>query len=50
MGRRTLGTCHGRRAYHAIEWYFPRHDQHFSAGTYINACTGSYYDKGRKEA
>jgi hypothetical protein len=45
-----LGTCHGRRAYDAIEWYFPRHGQYFSAGTYINACTGSYYYKGRKEA
>jgi len=41
------GMCHGRSAYNAIEWYFPQHGQHFSAGTYINACTGTYYQGGK---
>jgi hypothetical protein len=41
-----LGRCHGREAYRAIEWYFPSHGQKFSAGTYINACTGTYYMNG----
>ncbi len=44
-----LGRCHGRSAYNAIEWYFPRHDQKFSAGNYINACTGTYYMDGHPE-
>lgn len=44
-----LGTCHGRAAYDAIEWYFPSHGQKFSAGTYINACTGTYYENGHAE-
>ncbi len=26
-----LGCCHGRRAYDAIEWYFPQHGEHFNA-------------------
>jgi hypothetical protein len=44
-----LGRCHGRSAYNAIEWYFPQHGQKFSAGTYINACTGTYYMNGHPE-
>jgi hypothetical protein len=44
-----LGTCHGRAAYNAIEWYFPQHKQKFSAGTYINACTGTYYMNGHPQ-
>lgn len=41
-----LGRCHGRPAYNAIEWYFPRHGQKFSPGTYVNACTGTYFFHG----
>ena len=41
-----LGRCQGRLAYNAIEWYFPEHAQKFSAGNYINACTGTYYMNG----
>lgn len=44
-----LGSCHGRPAYDAIEWYFPRHGQKFSQGTYINACTGTYYMNGHPQ-
>lgn len=44
-----LGRCHGRPAYDAIEWYFPEHGQKFSAGTYINACTGTYYTNGHAQ-
>ena len=35
-----LGSCHGRRAYDAIEWYFPEHGEHFSPHTYTDSCTG----------
>lgn len=38
----NLGTCHGRPAYNAVEWFFPQHGQHFSATTYIDPCTGAY--------
>jgi hypothetical protein len=41
-----LGSCRGRRAYDAIEWYFPQHGQHFDLHQYINACTGTYYPTG----
>ena len=41
-----LGSCRGRRAYDAIEWYFPQHGQHFDPHQYINACTGTYYPTG----
>ncbi len=41
-----LGSCRGRRAYDAIEWYFPQHGQHFNPHRYINACTGTYYPTG----
>ncbi|MBV8216956.1 MAG: hypothetical protein JO325_00715 [Solirubrobacterales bacterium] len=44
-----LGRCDGRLAYNAIEWYFPQHGQKFSPGTYINACTGTYYMDGHAE-
>jgi len=37
-----LGSCHGRRAYDAIEWYFPEHGEHFRPQTYMNSCTGQY--------
>ncbi len=40
-----LGSCHHRRAYNAIEWYFPQHGQHFNPHQYINACTGQYYPR-----
>jgi hypothetical protein len=41
-----LANCHGRRAYTAIEWYFPQHGQHFSPANYIDACTGTYSGSG----
>jgi hypothetical protein len=37
-----LGYCHSRRAYDAVEWYFPEHGGHFNLRQYINACTGNY--------
>ena len=40
-----LGSCDGRRAYDAIEWYFPQHGDHFNPRQYINACTGQYYPR-----
>lgn len=40
-----LGSCHGRSAYNAIEWYFPQHGDRFNAHQYINACTGQYYPR-----
>lgn len=42
-----LGYCHGRRAYDAVEWYFPEHGKRYNPGTYINACTGTYYQNGK---
>lgn len=39
-----LGTCHGRPAYNAIEWYFPQHGQHFNGSVYIDPCTGAYHE------
>jgi hypothetical protein len=44
-----LGSCHGRRAYDAIEWYFPQHGDRFNAGDYIDPCTGTYYEDGKPE-
>jgi hypothetical protein len=38
-----LGYCHGRRAYEAIEWYFPRHGGHFRPNQYIKACMAGYH-------
>jgi hypothetical protein len=37
-----LGTCHGHRAYLAVEWYYPQHGEKFNPNTYINDCTGKY--------
>lgn len=39
-----LGYCHGRRAYEAIEWYFPQHGGRFQPNSYIEACTGEYHE------
>ena len=36
------GTCHGRPAYRAVEWYFPSHGQRFNPHRYENICTGTY--------
>jgi hypothetical protein len=36
------GTCHGRQAYRAVEWYFPSHGQRFDPHRYENICTGTY--------
>jgi hypothetical protein len=41
-----LGRCRGRRAYDAIEWYYPQHGERFNPRQYINACTGAYYPMG----
>jgi len=53
-GRRFVlfqrGRCHGRPAYNAIEWYYPRHGERFSPGNYINACTGRYYTNGHPDS
>lgn len=38
----SLGTCHGKLMYRAVEWYFPQHGQAFSASHYQDICTGSY--------
>lgn len=38
----NLGTCHGKRMYRAVEWYFPQHGQTFNPGRYENICTGTY--------
>ncbi len=38
----NLGTCHGKRMYRAVEWYFPQHGQTFSPSRYENVCTGAY--------
>jgi hypothetical protein len=34
-----LGYCHGRRAYNAVEWYFPQHGERFSATRALPACS-----------
>jgi hypothetical protein len=36
------GTCHGRQAYRAVEWYFPAHGGRFSPHRYENICAGTY--------
>ncbi len=36
----NLGTCQGKAAYNAIEWYFPDHGQAFDPNNYRNICTG----------
>ncbi|WP_051942631.1 hypothetical protein [Streptacidiphilus rugosus] len=35
-----LGTCHGKPAYRALEWYFPAKGQHFDPTRYFDPCTG----------
>jgi hypothetical protein len=35
-----LGTCNGKKAYRAVEWYFPGRGQHFDPNRYFDACTG----------
>lgn len=37
-----LGYCRGRRAYDAVERYFPEHGQQFRPRAYIDSCTGQY--------
>lgn len=44
-----LGTCHGRRAYDAVEWYFPQHGNRLNTSTYIDPCTGTYFQGGKPE-
>jgi hypothetical protein len=44
-----LGSCHGRRAYDAVEWYFPQHGNRFNARTYIDPCTGTYFQGGKPQ-
>ena len=36
----NLGTCQGKAAYNALEWYFPDHGQAFDPNNYRNICTG----------
>jgi pimeloyl-ACP methyl ester carboxylesterase len=40
----NLGVCRGRRAYQAIQWYFPQRGDTFDPRHYINICTGQYID------
>jgi hypothetical protein len=35
-----IGRCGGKRAYTAVDWYFPQHGQVFGADTYKHACDG----------
>ncbi len=37
-----LGSCHGKRAYRKIDWYFPTRGDAFDPRDYINICTGRY--------
>lgn len=37
-----LGTCHGKLAYRAVEWYFPRHGMTFDPHQYEDVCNGAY--------
>jgi hypothetical protein len=39
-----LGSCHRKRAYDAIEWYFPQHGEHFRPHHYIDSCSGNYVE------
>jgi len=36
----NLGTCSGKPAYTAVEWYFPQYGQLFNPSHYRNICTG----------
>jgi hypothetical protein len=40
-----LGYCRGKRAYEAIEWYFPQHGQRFNSNQYIEVCRGEYHER-----
>jgi hypothetical protein len=42
----SLGSCHGKLMYRAVEWYFPQHGQSFSASHYQDICHGSYVPAG----
>lgn len=35
-----LGTCQGKTAYTAVEWYFPQYSGSFNPNEYRNICTG----------
>jgi len=36
-----LGSCHGRRPYNAVQWYFPEYGEHFNPHeTGYRICTG----------
>lgn len=37
-----LGLCQGQLAYRKITWWFPKYGETFSAGSWINICTGAY--------
>ncbi len=39
----NLGTCNGKAAYNAFEWYFPEYGQKYNPNKYTNACTGAGY-------
>lgn len=41
----NLGSCGGKSAYTAVEWYFPEYGQTFDPNNYIDACNGTYVDK-----
>ncbi len=49
-----LGTCNGKPAYDAVEWYYPQYGQSFDANNYINDCAGTsanaYVDNGPSPA
>jgi hypothetical protein len=40
-----LGTCGGRPAYTAIEWYFPKYGERFDPHVYIEICRGRVFDE-----
>jgi hypothetical protein len=35
-----IGRCGGKRAYRAVEWYFPQHGLVFAADPYKHGCDG----------
>jgi hypothetical protein len=35
-----LGRCSGKRAYRAVDWYYPEHGERREPGHYLDACTG----------
>ena len=40
-----LGACRGRRAYNALEWYFPEYGETFKPGDYTNPCSHRSVDR-----